>query len=1338
MLHFKRFLLIIFILIFHLSNAVDRVDVSTFRNYTSDQGLSCNYVHSFTQDSKGFLWVATELGLNRFDGINFKHYLLDKYPSMFRNDILHLSILPDGRVALGGNNGLVLAYNEDTDDFEDLKPSEFDSSYYKGITGFYKTNEDSLIISTSGGIYFWNAALNRFDGNSAVSDSSQSIYLTAVYEDKFARFWLAAGDDLVLLDSIGKRCFLKYDLKQFDATINGFIEINDSTFFVISSEGCFWEVVLDSNGDISSCKKEQMPFKEVTSWIKVDEGEYWYGTSSYGLWKCTCIEGKYVYTKMIVPNREPDSLRKIHTLFKDKYGNIWIGTQNSGIWRYGNSYGPGSLHSLELGFPEVDVTSFVQLEDGLVAVASDGHGIFVVDSMFHLRKRFEVAQGLTSNNVLSMSKSSNGFFWVVFWGGETCLVNPLADEVIKVDYEGISDPIYTTKAVKEFSNGEVWVGTAGDGVYARDLNGKWKRLILSDDNQFKRRDLWVEDFGESKQGIRWVITSRTVWRIEKDKITPVYPDVELIQSQRLFLMYQAECDDEGNLYVVTTQGILRFQADGKSYEWLDFLPKGSYVSILRDAYGAFWVSGSNGILSFDPKLKSYKNVILSGREGRNNYYTCRSSFMDNDGLISFGGSDGFIVFDPALVQDVQHIANLTLADLYIHGKKIKPYSDILPKPLRMMKELELEHDETNIVIEVDMVDFVGLNSVQILYKLSGVNKDWVDLGTQRQISFSHIPSGKHVLEIVSKRAGVVCDEHKIILPIEVSPPWWTSFWFQLLIIVVSILISWWFIYSYLKRVERQRKLLQQRVKERTKELGEINLLLESKQKLLAQRNEDLEQALEEKDLLISLIAHDLKNPMFAIVGALDTVLRRKGSLEDCRSTLKDIHSSAFYLQTVLVRILDWIKGRSSKIDCTLEDVDIGDVVRDVMVLFRSLLERKSITVNFESNIENYAIVDLRMAESIVRNLLSNAIKYSSEGGHIDITVSQDGDCVKLSVRDYGVGMSADTINNLLNEDKHKSTLGTNNEHGSGLGFQIVKEFVAKSNGKLRILSAVGEGSEIEISFVKSQNIIKKNETQELSLSYVNYSLDKETYAGSVVLLVDDDQLTLDYVKSLLIPYVQVKVASNGVEALDMAFKIDPDIIVSDVDMPMMDGIQLLKEVRSVPTLKMIPFIFLSAKDEDKVRFMGLSNGALDYLTKPFKEEELIMKLFNLLAFKRKQQQQYLLNSLKDEVVVEEMDPLLKKLMLFISENYSNSELSLDEIASEMLMSKSTLSRRLKSIMDKTPIEILVEYRLYKARDLLKNSKDTISEIAQSVGFNDPLYFSKKYKAFFGYSPSENR
>jgi DNA-binding response OmpR family regulator/anti-sigma regulatory factor (Ser/Thr protein kinase) len=402
------------------------------------------------------------------------------------------------------------------------------------------------------------------------------------------------------------------------------------------------------------------------------------------------------------------------------------------------------------------------------------------------------------------------------------------------------------------------------------------------------------------------------------------------------------------------------------------------------------------------------------------------------------------------------------------------------------------------------------------------------------------------------------------------------------------------------------------------------------------------------------------------------------------------------------------------------------------------LERKSIKVNFESQIENYAVVDLRMAESIVRNLLSNAIKYSSEGGRIDIKVSQDEDYIKLSVRDYGVGMSAETINRLLNEDKQISTLGTCNEQGSGLGFQIVKEFVGKLNGKLRILSANGEGCEIEIMFVKSQNELKKNEKQELGLSYVNYSLDKESYSGSMVLLVDDDHLTLEYVRSLLIPYVQVKVATNGVEALDLAFKINPDIILSDVDMPLMDGIQLLKEVRNVTTFKSIPFIFLSAKDEDKVRFVGLSHGALDYITKPFKEEELIMKLFNLLDFKRKQQQQFLLNSLKEEVVVEELDPLLKKLMTFISENYSNSELSLDELASEMSMSKSTLSRRLKALMDKTPIEILVEYRLYKSRDLLKNSKDTIAEIAQKVGFNDPLYFSKKYKAFFGYSPSENR
>ena len=1072
-----------------------------------------------------------------------------------------------------------------------------------------------------------------------------------------------------------------------------------------------WEIIFENNGDILSLRKQRMPFKQVSSWLKVEDGEYWFGTSSYGLWKCNYVDGEYKYTKMLVPNQDTDFLRKIHTLFKDKFGNIWIGTQNSGIWRYGNTYGPGSLHSLELGFPEVDVTSSVQLEqDGLVAVASDGHGIFVVDSMFQFRKRFQVAQGLTSNNVLSMSKSKNGFLWVVFWGGETCLINPLTDEIIKVDYKGIEEPIYNTKAVKEFANGEVWVGTSGDGVYARDLNGNWKRLELSDSNQFKRRDLWVEDFGESKQGIRWVITSRTVWRIEKDKITPVYPDVELIQSQRLFLMYQAECDDDGNLYVVTTQGVLRFQADGKSYEWLDFLPKGSYVSILRDSYGAFWVSGSNGILSFDPKFKSYKNVILSGREGRNNYYTCRSSFMDNAGLISFGSSDGFIVFDPALVQDIQHIANLALADLYVHGKKIKPYSDILPKPLSMIDELELDHDQTNINIEIDMVDFVGLNSIQIFYRLSGVDKDWVDLGTKRQISFSHIPPGKHLLELEIRRAGVVCDQHKISLPIKVRPPWWTSFWFQLLLIIVLFLICWWFIYSYLKGVERQRKLLQQRVKERTKELDEINLTLESKQKLLAQKNLDLEQALEEKDRLMSMVAHDLKNPMFAIVSALDTVLNRKCSLEDSRSTLRDIHSSAFNLQAVMVKMLEWAKGRSANVECIFQDVDLSEIVRDVLVLFRNQFKRKNVEVNLQFDVNYFALIDLRMAESIVRNIMSNALKYSPEGGVIDVRVWDDENFVKLSVKDYGVGMSADTINNLLNEEHHQSTLGTNNEQGSGLGFQIVKEFVAKCNGKIRIISAINEGSEIELTFNKSTNVIKNKDYDNEKVFNNKLPYDTELYKGNVVLLVDDDPLILEYIQGMLSKYLQVLVAHNGVEALEIAFKNVPDIIISDVDMPMMNGLEFLKGIKKLTTLKLVPFLFLSAKNDQEDRIKGLSEGALDYLSKPLKEEEVLIKLFNILEFKRKQQLQYLLKSIKEEVEVEEMDPLLKRLMNFISENYSNPDLSLEDIASALSMSKSTLSRRLKSIMDKTPVEILVEYRLYKSRELLIQSKDTVSEI----------------------------
>lgn len=1339
MVLFKRFLILQFLLISHQLFSIARVDVSTFRNYSSDAGLSCNYVHSFTQDSKGFLWIATELGVNRFDGVNFKHYTLDKYPTMFRNDILHMSILPDGRVVLGGNNGLVLAYNPEIDEFEDLKPEEFEHSYYKGITGFHKTNEDSLIISTSGGIYFWNSNLNRFDGNSAISDSLENKFASSVYEDHFGRFWIGGNAELFLIDSIGRQCQLKYDLQQIDNVINGFIEINSASFLAISPEGCFWEIVLDDKGDIKTCKKEVMPFKQVSSWLKESDGQYWFGTSSYGLWRCTYLNGKYEYEKMVIPNRDTDCLRKIHALFKDEYDNIWIGTQNSGIWRFGNSYGPGSLHSLELGFPEVDVTSFVQLDqDSMVAVSSDGHGIFVVDSMFQLKKRFQVTEGLTSNNVLSMNKSSDGRLWVVFWGGKTCLLDPITGKISEENYEGIEDPIYNTKAIKEFSNGDVWVGTSGDGVYTRDLNKRWKRLDLIDDSLFKTKDLWIEDFGESKQGIRWVITSRTVWRVEENKITPVYPDVEKYQKQKLFLMYQAECDDEGNLYVVTTQGIICFQADGKSYKWLDFLPEGSYVSILRDSYGAFWVSGSNGIISFDPKLRSYKNVILSDREGRNNYYTFRSSFMDKSGLISFGSSDGFIVFDPALVQDIHHITNLTLSDLYIHGKKIKPYTKILPKPLSMVNELVLEHDQTNVILELDMVDFIGLNSVQILYRLKGVDKEWLDLGIKRQIVFSHIPTGKFDLEVVVKTTGVICEEHQILLPIKVLPPWWESIWFQFLVVVVLLFLCWWGIHSYLKSVAKQRELLQEKVRQRTREIAEVNNKLENEQKLLVQKNIDLQYALEEKNMLISLITHDLKNPMFAIVSALGTILNRNGSLEESRTTLKDIHSSAFNLQSHMVKILEWVNGRSSNVESLLQDVDLPVVVKDVLALYRTAIERKNVTVNFYANVTNFAIVDIRMVEAIVRNLLSNALKFSPENGNIDIKLWQDNDLIKFSIKDSGVGMSAETINNLLNGNNYKSTLGTNNEKGTGLGFQIVTAFVAKCNGKIRILSEYNEGTLIEVSFNSSQNEIVEEHPVTQEEKEINSFLDKEIYFGNVVLLVDDDPLILNSLKELLSPYVQVMEAHNGCEALELALKNIPDVILSDVEMPIMDGIQFLKKVRNVPILQSIPFIFLSAKTEDKERLLGLSSGALDYLLKPFKEEELMLKLFNILDFKRKQQQLSLLNSIKEEVVQDELDPVIKKLMTYISENFSNSELSIDDMASAMSMSKSTLIRRLKSLMDKTPKEILIEFRLYKSKEQLKNKKLSIAEVALSVGFNDPLYFSKRFKSFFGYSPSEYR
>lgn len=1311
---------------------VKAMEWAVFRHYTVRDGLSCNYIHAITQDKNGFLWVATEYGLNKFDGVHFKNYFFEDYPTLFRNDITRATMLPDGRACFGGNNGLVLSYDEQSDSFKNLAPKDFDTTYFKCVTGIYPIRNGRTILSTNEGLYLYNDSLGIFEKSPLMYEATKTVFTCSLMDDEWGRIWIGRFPGIHIWDKNYKLCGPDF-LGRINEMVSSMVRIDKQRIMFASSIGSLGIVYLHEDGRVDRMEILDTPFKFITSLLKDSKGRVWLGTSGDGLWKSEFVNDKWRFEKLEPINIKADELKKVHTLFEDRDGDIWIGTQNAGLWRYGTVKGSGALHSSDIGFPLVDGTSFAEDDRGNIVVCADGHGVYLLSPDLKLLKHIQTDDGLASNNVLSAQKSVDGKIWLASWGGVPCTYDTRTGEIKQYPFDGIGFPYSTSKVLFCSQNGDVGVGMAGDGVYFLPKDStRWFHQRFKNDPKILSEDRWVEHVMETKQGVRWVITSRTVWRSEKGgPYRAAFPDVDANQSHSPLLMFQGASDEAGNLFVVSNRGVLRFEADGSSYKWLDFLPDGHYSSIVRGMDGQFWTSGSNGILHFDYNAGLYQLVLLDERCRNRNYFTARAAFQDSKGRFYFGSTEGFLVFDPALIHEALSVDYFSFSDLYLFGERVAPNSELLPAPLSQTKELVLNHDETNIEIAFDILDFSGLNNVDASYRINGLDRRWVDLGEKREVKISHLPIGDYVLEVKAHRRDEVGESKVISLKIKVLPPWWKTWWFTMAVLLSVVAAVVAILYLRFRAIVRQRELLATKVAERTRELDESNKLLEQKQGIIERRNQDLLDVLREKDRLISVVAHDLKNPMFAIVGALEGVLKKKETSPNTWKVLNDTYLSAFNLQSVMVKLLEWARGKQTDVVCKLQSVSLRQIMTEVTDLLKGVVAGKNIRVECRCDVAHKIYVDPRMVGTAIRNILSNSVKFTPDGGEIKMVAEEQDQQICLTISDNGVGMTRERVDDVMKDGEHESTLGTNNERGTGLGFQMAKDFIRMSGGEISMSSEVGKGTSVTILLPKSDELVEISVQPDAE---VDFEVNVELMEGNTVMIVDDDPLILNNLKEMLQPYFQVIEANNGENGFELACKENPDIIISDVEMPVMDGIEMYKRLRSIQSA-VVPLIFLSARSEEDDRLRGLSSGAIDYVTKPFASRELLMKLNNILQWRRQQQQEVLSRNLAVNRIDEETNSVLKQFLEVVEKRYQDSDFSVDDVADALAMSKSSLSRKLKSITDKTPLEIITEYRLHRAQEMLKTGQ-SVSDVAYSVGFNDPFYFSRKYRSFFGYPPSQ--
>lgn len=1308
----ERLLHLLCVVIMMLPVSLQAQERARFDHFTTKDGLQSNRIYSITQDSLGFIWMSTDLGVCRFDGTKFRSYQRSEYPDLARDEILSVAGF-DKSVLVGSSNGILLQYDVDRDRFVDRSPKEFDKSCYKEVRGFYLPKDKDAYAFTVSGIYQFNRKDTIFTHEFEAYEAMSGEHVRSLYVDEYERFWVGTLDKLLVYDKHGT-LLKKYE---FTGKSRGFItnilRLDNNRLLVSSFSDELW--VFDVGPDLQGAPTiVRAPFTNVMTVMKDSHGRFWFPTDGCGLWYSEEFPNAASNFISILPyGVEPTEMKKIYSILEDRNGDIWVGTQCAGLWRYCYDQMSGELISSDIGFPPRVCSSFVEDDDGTLYVGTDGDGVYSISPDF---KKIEHLPYFNKANVLAMSKAGPHEIWVATWGDGMFKLDVKARQAHPESFSGIENPVNCALDIVQMSNGEVWVASAGDGAYYRDTNGRWHRLHMTDAH-VGPPDLWPISSVEGKDGTCWMLTTRTLWQHSKDgKYVSKLPDVITLKTHNPLVMADALVDDDGTLYVAGNEGIVRFYPTGEIKDTLSFLPAINYATIRKDATGRFWVSSSEGIFNFDPNKEEY-NVVYS----EDQIYYARSGCIDSRNRLFFGARNGFVSINlnPSKRGDV--MPYFAFSELFVERKRVEPYAEELRKgSIAQLKHIELKAERTEVVFTLDRLSLQAAKSIRCAYRLEGLKDEWLPVDDNGRISFSYIPPGEYELQVKATILNDPSFEKKIALKISVLPPWWASWWFRLLVMFLLLSLISVVVLARMRSLVRQRQVLEEKVEERTSELKRV---------------------LCDKDRLISVIAHDLKNPMFAIVGALEGVTAKVPADSAQGKVLTDIYGSAKHLQDEMVKLLDWARSKRDDIVCHPTDIDLGFVANNAVFLLRAMMEEKHIKLEKQIDMKHRAYADSRMIGTVIRNALSNSIKFTPREGTITIKAWEEAEFCRVEITDTGRGMSETQLAQLETEGYCDSTLGTEKEKGTGLGFRICQDYMLRNNGKMEVRSTEGKGTTVSLIMPLSEKPLTDELVQHQGGG--DYEVDGELLEGNTVLVVDDDPLIRMNMKGVLESYMKVLTASDGKEGLALTNELMPDLVLSDVEMPEMNGIEMCREISKDEKTCHIPLLILSARNDDVDRLVGLQSGAIDYISKPFSNSELLLKIANILKIRQHQQQRILAqrieSTVKSEPVADVMlNPFVASMMSVMEKRYADCELTMEALARELCVSQSTLLRRVKSVTGKTPIEILVDLRLTKAMELIKSnaSGQSIGNIAYEAGFNDPSYFARKFKEHFGVLPSQ--
>lgn len=1294
----------------------------TLHHYDSRDGLSHNSVSCILQDSRGFLWFGTRNGLNRFDGADFKVFRRqekDIEGSLCNSFINDITETPDGCLWIATDDG-VSVFDPMRELFIDFTAATTDGKQVQGHVLQVEVDKNGCLwfLCDEGLFLFCSGEL--IDMMSSTSPALKSVP-TAMCIDGTMAFLASEQDGIVSCECSGRVSQIADNGGGIPSVLNEYgpgqllLGTRDKGLFIVDR----------AYGTLHPVPTEEISpgvgglyFRSIT---RISNTEYWIGSES-GLW----VLRDGVLTMQW--NREKDAVRAV---CKDSKGGIWVGNYYSGldyftekrsfVLCYYPSKEPGSICGKY-------VRDGVEDADGKVWIGTEDHGVCVWDPSSDEFSPILTSNGNTLSDInVQCIKLIGDELWIATYGTGIYIYNTKTRSLRHCF--GQEDIIYLYNG----RDGTIWAGGTWDLFTVNPTTGEGTRYPL-DTRSF------ISCIFEDNHDNLWVATFvNGIFCIDR-KTGETYHFVYEASNANSIGYGRVTCgmmDSNGRLWFGTDDGGLsRYDVDSQSFTRVtttDGLPVNAVYSIVEDADRYLWLGTSNGLVQFDPDGMQVKTVLHTADGLPTEHFIHHAGGRLRNGFLAFGCVEGAVSFDPITVVENERHHTVTLTGLFLSNHEVKTGKDngkeILDAAFPYTTHIRLHHDEATFTLTFSTLDFESEGTGMFAYRLEGFDRQWNYVNNVNRISYHNVPPGQYVLNIRAVTSITDESDTTTSIAITVTPPWWKTLPVRIAsaLLILSLLALGGGLFMRDKR---------QREKQRQQE--------EEQERIRLDKERDAEVYRAKIDFFTN-IAHEIRTPVSLIKAPLGLVMHKDLSNEQLKENLTTINLNVDRLNVLINQLLDFRKVESGAVRLAMQPTDVGAVVQSVWDRFMPTAHTRRLTAELQLPAESViAMLDAEATTKIVSNMMTNALKYCDTYIRISLTHDKAQGMLRITSNNDGARIP-ENMRDLIFQPFVQVKDRDLSRPGSGIGLALASSLATLQGGTLTLngdapdnefvleLPAVAtageEGKDI------STQIKRKDDDAPLPLIH--------TTSGDgnipVLLIVEDDDEMRQFLAKQLGYSYNVLQAADGVEALKVLDREIVSLVISDVMMPRKDGMELCRDIRANIETCHLPVILLTAKADVGSAVEGLEHGADAYISKPFELEFVEAQVASLLTNRRILQEKFAGDPLvKADIMVNDKadQRFLEALTTYINDNLANSELNVDQLASEMNMSRSTLHRKIKAVTGQTPNDFIRLMRLKQAASLLSTGKYQSGEVCMLVGFNSHSYFAKIFQQQFGLAPKE--